>query len=108
MAEKARPQCFFDVEVNREPIGRIVFQLFSDVCPKTCTNFLCLCTGEKGIGKETGKKLWYKGSTFHRVVKSFMIQGGDFSEGNGKGGESVFGGYFKENVIYCKILSVLR
>ncbi|PIO25800.1 hypothetical protein AB205_0178220, partial [Aquarana catesbeiana] len=60
--------------------GRIVFQLFSDVCPKTCMNFLCLCTGEKKIGKVTGKKLWYKGSTFHRVVKHFMIQGGDFSE----------------------------
>ncbi|KAG9471990.1 NK-tumor recognition protein [Eleutherodactylus coqui] len=102
MAEKARPQCFFEVEINREPIGRIVFQLFSDVCPKTCTNFLCLCTGEKGIGKVTGKKLWYKGSTFHRVVKSFMIQGGDFSEGNGKGGESVFGGYFKDENFMLK------
>ncbi|XP_072010527.1 NK-tumor recognition protein isoform X2 [Engystomops pustulosus] len=96
MAEKTRPQCFFEVEINREPIGRIVFQLFSDVCPETCRNFLCLCTGEKGIGKVTGKKLWYKGSTFHRVVKSFMIQGGDFSEGNGKGGESIFGGYFRD------------
>ncbi|XP_075683911.1 NK-tumor recognition protein isoform X2 [Rhinoderma darwinii] len=102
MAEKARPQCFFHVEINREPIGRIVFQLFSDVCPKTCTNFLCLCTGEKGIGKVTGKKLWYKGSTFHRVVKNFMIQGGDFSEGNGKGGESVFGGYFKDENFILK------
>ncbi|XP_069815395.1 NK-tumor recognition protein isoform X2 [Dendropsophus ebraccatus] len=102
MAEKARPQCFFDVEINREPIGRIVFQLFSDVCPKTCTNFLCLCTGEKGIGKVSGKKLWYKGSTFHRVVKSFMIQGGDFSEGNGKGGESIFGGYFKDENFILK------
>ncbi|KAM3928265.1 NK-tumor recognition protein isoform 1-T1 [Leptodactylus fuscus] len=102
MAEKTRPQCFFDVEVNREPIGRIIFQLFSDVCPKTCTNFLCLCTGDKGIGKVTGKKLWYKGSTFHRVVKNFMIQGGDFSEGNGKGGESVFGGYFKDENFILK------
>ncbi|XP_044151593.1 NK-tumor recognition protein isoform X3 [Bufo gargarizans] len=102
MAEKTRPQCFFDVEINREPIGRIVFQLFSDVCPKTCTNFLCLCTGDKGIGKVTGKKLWYKGSTFHRVVKNFMIQGGDFSEGNGKGGESVFGGYFKDENFILK------
>ncbi|KAM4027622.1 NK-tumor recognition protein isoform 2-T2 [Anomaloglossus baeobatrachus] len=102
MAEKARPQCFFDVEINREPIGRIIFQLFSDVCPKTCTNFLRLCTGEKGIGKVTKKKLCYKGSTFHRVVKNFMIQGGDFSEGNGKGGESVFGGYFKDENFILK------
>uniref|UniRef100_A0A8C4SBZ9 peptidylprolyl isomerase n=1 Tax=Erpetoichthys calabaricus TaxID=27687 RepID=A0A8C4SBZ9_ERPCA len=82
MGLKDRPQCYFDVEINREPVGRIVFQLFSDVCPKTCKNFLWLCTGEKGIGKTTGKKLCYKGSTFHRVVKNFMIQGGDFTEGN--------------------------
>ncbi|XP_041421686.1 NK-tumor recognition protein isoform X2 [Xenopus laevis] len=102
MGDKARPQCYFNVEVNREPIGRIVFQLFSDVCPETCMNFLCLCTGEKGIGKVTGKKLCYKGSTFHRVVKNFMIQGGDFSEGNGKGGESIYGGYFKDENFILK------
>ncbi|CAG5895988.1 unnamed protein product [Menidia menidia] len=71
MGVKDRPQCYFDVELNREPVGRIVFQLFSDICPKT---------REKGTGKITGKKLCYKGSTFHRVVKNFMIQGGDFTE----------------------------
>ncbi|XP_051796686.1 NK-tumor recognition protein isoform X2 [Acanthochromis polyacanthus] len=96
MGVKDRPQCYFDVELNREPVGRIVFQLFSDVCPKTSKNFLCLCTGERGIGKITGKKLCYKGSTFHRVVKNFMIQGGDFTEGNGRGGESIYGGYFED------------
>ncbi|KAM4533502.1 NK-tumor recognition protein isoform 2-T2 [Odontesthes bonariensis] len=96
MGVKDRPQCYFDVELNREPVGRIVFQLFSDFCPKTSKNFLCLCTGEKGTGKTTGKKLCYKGSTFHRVVKNFMIQGGDFTEGNGRGGESIYGGYFKD------------
>ncbi|KAM9331621.1 NK-tumor recognition protein isoform 2-T2 [Pholidichthys leucotaenia] len=96
MGVKDRPQCYFDVELNREPVGRIVFQLFSDVCPKTSKNFLCLCTGEKGTGKVTGKKLCYKGSTFHRVVKNFMIQGGDFTEGNGRGGESIYGGYFED------------
>ncbi|XP_054846766.1 NK-tumor recognition protein isoform X2 [Eublepharis macularius] len=102
MGAQDRPQCFFDIEINREPVGRIVFQLFSDVCPKTCKNFLCLCTGEKGIGKTTGKKLCYEGSTFHRVVKNFMIQGGDFSEGNGKGGESIYGGYFKDENFILK------
>uniref|UniRef100_A0A8C4UJ47 peptidylprolyl isomerase n=1 Tax=Falco tinnunculus TaxID=100819 RepID=A0A8C4UJ47_FALTI len=80
MGVQDRPQCFFEIEINREPVGRIMFQLFSDICPKTCKNFLCLCSGEKGIGKTTGKKLCYKGTTFHRVVKNFMIQGGDFSE----------------------------
>ncbi|XP_069504010.1 NK-tumor recognition protein isoform X2 [Ambystoma mexicanum] len=102
MGVKVRPQCFFDMEINREPVGRITFQLFSDVCQKTCKNFLYLCTGEKGIGKSTGKKLCYKGSTFHRVVKNFMIQGGDFSEGNGKGGESIYGGYFKDENFILK------
>uniref|UniRef100_A0A9J8ARF0 peptidylprolyl isomerase n=1 Tax=Cyprinus carpio carpio TaxID=630221 RepID=A0A9J8ARF0_CYPCA len=96
MGVKDRPQCYFDVEINREPVGRIVFQLFSDICPKTSKNFLCLCTGEKGSGKTTGKKLCYKGSTFHRVVKNFMIQGGDFTEGNGRGGESIYGGFFED------------
>ncbi|XP_056104848.1 NK-tumor recognition protein isoform X1 [Rhinichthys klamathensis goyatoka] len=96
MGVKDRPQCYFDVEINREPVGRIVFQLFSDVCPKTSKNFLWLCTGEKGSGKTTRKKLCYKGSTFHRVVKNFMIQGGDFTEGNGRGGESIYGGFFED------------
>ncbi|XP_068529380.1 NK-tumor recognition protein isoform X3 [Anas acuta] len=102
MGVQDRPQCFFDIEINRDPVGRIMFQLFSDICPKTCKNFLCLCSGEKGIGKTTGKKLCYKGTTFHRVVKNFMIQGGDFSEGNGKGGESIYGGYFKDENFILK------
>nr|XP_056713184.1 NK-tumor recognition protein isoform X2 [Euleptes europaea] len=102
MGAQDRPQCFFDIEINRESVGRIIFQLFSDVCPRTCKNFLCLCTGEKGIGKTTRKKLCYEGSTFHRVVKNFMIQGGDFSEGNGKGGESIYGGYFKDENFILK------
>ncbi|XP_041816995.1 NK-tumor recognition protein isoform X2 [Chelmon rostratus] len=102
MGVKDCPQCYFDVELNREPVGRIVFQLFSDICPKTCKNFLSLCTGERGTGKITGKKLCYKGSTFHRVVKNFMIQGGDFTEGNGRGGESIYGGYFEDENFILK------
>ncbi|XP_023237535.1 peptidyl-prolyl cis-trans isomerase G-like [Centruroides sculpturatus] len=91
-----RPRCFFDVEMGGQPLGRIVFELFSDVCPITCENFRALCTGEKGIGKTTGKPAHYKGVIFHRVVKNFMIQGGDFSAGNGSGGESIYGGTFKD------------
>ncbi|KAK3515556.1 hypothetical protein QTP70_024388 [Hemibagrus guttatus] len=102
MGVKDRPQCYFDVEINREPVGRIVFKLFSDICPKTSKNFLCLCTGEKGTGKTTRKKLCYKGSVFHRVVKNFMIQGGDFTEGNGRGGESIYGGYFEDENFILK------
>lgn len=91
-----RPRCFFDIEVGGLPMGRIIFELFSDLCPITCENFRALCTGEKGIGKTTGKPLHYKGIIFHRVVRDFMIQGGDFSVGNGTGGESIYGGTFAD------------
>nr|CAD7413998.1 unnamed protein product [Timema poppensis] len=91
-----RPRCFFDIEVGGLPMGRVVFELFSDVCPITCENFRALCTGEKGVGKVTGKPLHYKGIIFHRVVKDFMVQGGDFSVGNGTGGESIYGGTFAD------------
>ena len=91
-----RPRCFFDIAIGGIPVGRVVFQLFADICPKTCENFRALCTGEMGIGKVTGKPLHYQGTTFHRVVKSFMIQSGDFSDGNGKGGESIYNKMFED------------
>ncbi|KAL4122653.1 hypothetical protein QTP88_014940 [Uroleucon formosanum] len=91
-----RPRCFMDVAVNNIILGRIVFELFDDFCPLTCENFRALCTGEKGLGKTTGKPLHFQGVIFHRVVKSFMVQCGDFSSGNGTGGESIFGGTFPD------------
>lgn len=94
MTTKVNPRVYFDVEVGGLPIGRIILELFANICPKTCENFRALCTGEMGLGKVTGKMLHYKGIIFHRVVKNFMIQGGDFSGGNGTGGESIYGGTF--------------
>uniref|UniRef100_A0A3Q3MPD1 peptidylprolyl isomerase n=1 Tax=Labrus bergylta TaxID=56723 RepID=A0A3Q3MPD1_9LABR len=97
-----RTRCFLDIGISNVLVGRVVVELFSDVCPKTCENFRCLCTGEKGVGKGTQKPLHYKGCLFHRVVKDFMIQGGDFSEGNGRGGESIYGGFFEDESFAVK------
>jgi len=91
-----RPRCFFDIQINKVDAGRVVFELFSDICPKTCENFRALCTGEKGEGKTTFKPLHYKNTILHRIVKRFILQGGDFVSGDGTGGESIYGGQFKD------------
>ncbi|GFZ18736.1 peptidyl-prolyl cis-trans isomerase [Actinidia rufa] len=92
----ANPRCFLDVSIGGELEGRIVVELFKDVVPKTAENFRALCTGEKGIGPNTGVPLHLKGSCFHRIIKGFMIQGGDISAGNGSGGESIYGLKFED------------
>ena len=85
---------FFDVSIGGANAGRIEMQLFGDT-PLTSENFRALCTGEKGKGK-SGKPLHYKGCVFHRVIKNFMAQCGDFTKGNGTGGESIYGNKFND------------
>ncbi|CAN6544613.1 unnamed protein product [Malus baccata var. baccata] len=91
----ANPKVFFDMTIGGQPAGRIVMELYADTTPRTAENFRALCTGEKGVGR-SGKPLHYKGSAFHRVIPGFMCQGGDFTAGNGTGGESIYGAKFAD------------
>ncbi|MEV4436532.1 peptidylprolyl isomerase [Streptomyces sp. NPDC049555] len=85
---------YFDITINGEAAGRIVFRLFDDIVPKTAKNFRELATGQHGYG--------YAGSPFHRVIPEFMLQGGDFTNGNGTGGKSIWGGEFEDENFQLK------
>ncbi|XP_072920562.1 peptidyl-prolyl cis-trans isomerase-like isoform X2 [Hemitrygon akajei] len=88
------PHVFFDIGFEKQPMGCIVFELRSDVVPKTAENFRVLCTKPEGDR--------FKGSIFHRIIPGFMCQGGYFTKGNGTGGKSIYGNKFPDENFILK------
>ncbi|ESZ90424.1 peptidyl-prolyl cis-trans isomerase [Sclerotinia borealis F-4128] len=86
--------CFFDITVDSAPAGRITFKLHDEITPRTARNFRELCTGQHGFG--------YAGTPFHRIIPQFMLQGGDFTRGNGTGGKSIYGTKFQDENFVLK------
>lgn len=87
---------YLEVEISSVNIGRMIFKLYQNICPKTVENFRCLCNGERGTGLITKMPLHFQGAKFHRIIPGFMAQGGDFELGDGRGGESIYGGKFND------------
>ncbi|KAK6736642.1 hypothetical protein RB195_019379 [Necator americanus] len=87
------PIVFMEMTAGGAPLGTIVMELFADVTPRTAENFRQFCTGEF---RKDGVPVGYKNSQFHRVIKDFMIQGGDFVNGDGTGMMSIYGAKFRD------------
>lgn len=96
------PKVYFDIQIGHRQVGQIVFELFSNITPRTVENFRSLCSGERGNSSTSGHKLHYKGSPFHRIISGFMAQGGDITNGNGSGGESIYGRKFDDENFLLK------
>lgn len=92
--DQENDQVFFDMKVG-EKTGRVTFELFSKQVPKTAENFRSLCVGDKG-----NETMHYKGNKFHRIIKGFMMQGGDTTAGNGTGGLSIYGEKFADEGVW--------
>lgn len=90
------PRVYLDVAIGTKAGGRVIFELFADVTPRTAENFRGLCTGEYGLGRTTKKPLCYEGCTFFRSMPGTVVQSGDFQFNNGDGGESIYGGHFND------------
>ncbi|XP_072713814.1 probable inactive peptidyl-prolyl cis-trans isomerase-like 6 [Ciconia boyciana] len=86
---------YLEIAIEEQPVGRLLFELFSDVCPRTCENFRALCAGGATSSRD-GRELTYKNSLFHRLVKNGWIQGGDIITGKGDEGESIYGPTFED------------
>ena len=100
-APAATARTFLDLTIGGKPVGRMTFALFGEVAPRTVENFRALCTGEGGVGV-AGQPLHLKGSSFHRIIPQFMCQGGDFTNGDGTGGESIYGRTFDDESFELK------
>eukprot|EP01025_Chloroclados_australasicus_P022400 TRINITY_DN23111_c0_g1_i1.p1 TRINITY_DN23111_c0_g1~~TRINITY_DN23111_c0_g1_i1.p1 ORF type:complete len:375 (+),score=62.16 TRINITY_DN23111_c0_g1_i1:68-1126(+) len=92
---------FLNIQIGEQDFGKIIIGLYGKEVPLTVKNFKCLCTGEKGVG-QSGKELHFKNSIFHRIIPQFMAQGGDFVNGDGTGGESIYGDIFDDEKLRIK------
>lgn len=94
--DSSNPRVFLEISLDGQSIGRLEIELYSDIVPETVENFRCLCTGERGRGTVSGKRLTYLGSVFHCIIPGFVCIGGDITRGDGTGGESIYGHAFPD------------